>query len=156
MSKRADPEDIGEAVGTFVAAAIVSAIFVTLMIILMEAIRIYRAHGWSGSERSRQILWVSLLGFSALLGCSVLLLSSPATASWSAWPASLGFLAWVISIELVDLVGEQSTAEQGQVETVDDVLGPWKLHQTLSTGKPEPAARPADEPENSKVLAGIY
>lgn len=105
----------------------ITAFIITVQLITMEAVRIYRAHAFKGTVES-QWLWWSLIGMFAADLVSIALASSPATAGYAIWPGSLGFLAWVIIIETVDAIGGGQQVEEDPQE-LSDVLGPWRLRR---------------------------
>lgn len=115
-------DDAAAAAGAWTAAAL----FTALLIISMEAARIYRGHGFTGGTKSR-ILWGALAGFFASIGFSIYLLQSPTTAGWSTWPASIGFLVWVLVIEFVDQ--SYKPPANGEELDIEDVLGPWRFYR---------------------------
>ena len=115
--------DLGGFVGTMVAVAILTVVLLTLRFIVMEAIRVYRTHAGRGTEAAR-VLWYALAGFALAIGVSIVLAALPATAALAPWPAALGFLAWVVTMEVVDLTTYQQPVTR---EELGDPADPWRF-----------------------------
>jgi hypothetical protein len=131
-SERGDPAaDLGGFVGTLIAAAIVTAVVLTLRFVVMEAIRVYRARAGSG-DRAARLLWYALAGLLLAIGLSIVLAAAPA--ALAPWPAALGFLAWVVTIEVVDLASGIAPPSRADLA---DPAGPWRF------GPPGPPGAPA-------------
>ncbi|TAK36764.1 MAG: hypothetical protein EPO21_01510 [Chloroflexota bacterium] len=127
--------DPASRMGEFFAIALLVMVLVAIRLILMETVRVYRAHAVGGGKYSR-LLWYALAGFLVCVGISVLLAASPATIALAPWPVSLGFLVWVLIFEAVDILGEPVQQE----ENIEDLLAPWRFGDPSgSTNDVQPA-----------------
>src|SRR5258708_3842934 len=115
--------DVGGWVGVAIASVVITAVLVAIQIVVMEAIRIYRGRPFPGAGRC-QVLWWALAGFLLSLVAAAAMTNVPSLMPLALWPASVGFLIWIVVIEWVDLTSGENS---GSAESLDDVLGPWRL-----------------------------
>src|SRR4051812_630207 len=123
--------DLGGDIGEFVGAMIAAAIIAFLIVITMELYRLHRENPpyWEYTEGGKKMRIAGLL-FLGTIGLTVLLAQFPATLSIAPWPASIGFLLWVLALEWVNIAYAQPVSPDDP--SLEDTLGPWRFRTSKS------------------------
>jgi len=127
--------DLGGDIGGFFGAMVAGAIIAFLIVITMELVRLHReTPPWSDTEGGQKMRIAALL-FLGTIGLSVLLFQFPATLSIAPWPASIGFLLWVIALEWINIAYAQPVPADDP--SLEDDLAPWRFKTTKSDNQEE-------------------
>jgi hypothetical protein len=123
------------------ATIIVSAIVMTILIVLLKELgRVYAARAFQPTRTAR-VLWIALAGLVGLWLLGAVLATNPANAVLGAYIASWAFLAFVLVVEGCDQYEKRfdppPQAEEDE-ESIQDVLGEWNFEDVPTVnGQPE-------------------